>query len=239
MRQKREGSVYFRKNHPIWSAFGERAAIVLFIVAVLVLHALATDQSSASLAKQPNPPAAGSAVPTNGFEIFRPVTAYAELKSISGEAVLIERTTMPSIWPLTGRLTDSFGERRNPFRWQSSEFHPGQDIAAPKGTPVSVTADGTVVFAGCKKGYGRIVIVGHANDFSTRYGHLSLIETAVGTLVKRGEEIGLVGSTGRSTGAHLHYEVRVGQQPVDPIDYLPKDKLVNPRLAQCTIHNFL
>lgn len=228
IRHRRDGSVYFRKNHPIWSAFAETGAIVLFIVTTLLLLTSSTVQSSASLARAPNPPAAESAITANGFEIPNQ-TAHAELEGVSGASVLTENTTMPSLWPLQGRLTDGFGERRNPFRRRSSEFHPGQDIAAPKGTPVSVTADGTVTFAGCMNGYGRVVIVDHVDNVSTRYGHLSLIETTVGTLVKRGEQIGLVGSTGRSTGSHLHYEVRVGQQAVNPMVYLPKITLSDSR----------
>jgi len=147
-------------------------------------------------------------------------TPRVDLISAVDHGVLSENKTRPSLWPLWGRLTDGFGNRRNPFHRRSSEFHPGQDIAAPKGTPVSVTADGTVVFASAKRGYGLVVIVDHGN-ISTRYGHLSRIETTVGALIKRGEPIGLVGSTGRSTGSHLHYEVRADQVPVDPLAYLP------------------
>ena len=86
-----------------------------------------------------------------------------------------------------------------------------------------MTADGTVIFAGFKNGYGLVVIVDHGNSISTRYGHLSLLGTTEGKSIKRGEQVGLVGSTGRATGSHLHYEVRVGQQPVNPLAYLPTD----------------
>ena len=84
-----------------------------------------------------------------------------------------------------------------------------------------MTADGSVIFAGSKNGYGRMVIVDHGNNISTRYPLLSLVETTVGTSIRRGEEIGLVGSTGRATGSHLHYEVRVGQHAVNPLAYVP------------------
>jgi murein DD-endopeptidase MepM/ murein hydrolase activator NlpD len=137
------------------------------------------------------------------------------------EAALRERARVPSIWPVEGESTDSFGFRGNPFGGGGAEFHPGQDIAAPRGTPVYAPAEGTVVEAGWKNGYGQTVVVDHGNGLTTRYGHLSKIEVMVGQELKRGDELGQVGSTGRSTGPHLHYEVRVGELPVSPLHYLP------------------
>ncbi len=138
-------------------------------------------------------------------------------------AILRERESerIPSIWPVTGGLSDGFGVRSNPFGGGSSEFHPGQDITAPPGTPVIAPADGTVVEAGWKNGYGQTVVIDHGNGLTTRYGHLSKIEVAVGQELKRGEELGQVGSTGRSTGPHLHYEIKVSDVLVNPLDYLP------------------
>jgi len=127
----------------------------------------------------------------------------------------------PSIWPVTGELTDGFGGRRNPFGGYSSEFHAGQDIATLTGTPVAASANGTVIFAGCQNGYGQIVIIDHGDGLTTRYGHLSKIEATVGQSISRGDVLGRVGSTGRSTGPHLHYEVRINDKPVDPMQYLP------------------
>ena len=127
----------------------------------------------------------------------------------------------PSIWPVAGIMWGGFGMRRNPFGGMSSEFHKGQDISAPFGTPVSATADGVVVVAGWKTGYGRVVYVDHGNGLSTRYGHLSRLDVAVGQMVKRGAQLGLVGSSGRSTGPHLHYEVRINGEPTNPLHYLP------------------
>jgi len=139
------------------------------------------------------------------------------------EAALRERARVPSIWPVEGgETTDSFGVRGNPFGGGSSEFHPGQDIAAPRGTPVVAAADGTVTTAGWQNGYGNVVIIDHGNGLSTRYGHLSRIEVSAGQELKRGRLLGLVGSTGRSTGPHLHYEVRIGEAPVSPRRYLPE-----------------
>jgi murein DD-endopeptidase MepM/ murein hydrolase activator NlpD len=137
------------------------------------------------------------------------------------EAALKERARVPSIWPVEGESTDGFGVRGNPFGGGDSEFHPGQDIAAPRGTPVLAPADGRVVEAGWKNGYGQTVILEHGNGLTTRYGHLSKIEVTAGQEVRRGEQLGQVGSTGRSTGPHLHYEVRLGELPVSPRHYLP------------------
>ena len=137
------------------------------------------------------------------------------------EVVLRERARVPSIWPVEGESTDSFGVRGNPFGGGSSEFHSGQDIAAPHGTPVFAPADGTVVEADWQNGYGQTVVIDHGKGLTTRYGHLSKIEVAAGQELKRGVELGQVGSTGRSTGPHLHYEVRIGDMAVSPQHYLP------------------
>jgi murein DD-endopeptidase MepM/ murein hydrolase activator NlpD len=138
------------------------------------------------------------------------------------EAALRERARIPSIWPVEGEPTDGFGVRGNPFGGSSAEFHPGQDIAAPRGTVVTAAADGTVIKADWQNGYGQIVIIDHGNGLTSRYGHLSKIEVTAGQQLKRGEELGLVGSTGRSTGPHLHYEIRIDDVPVSPLHYLPE-----------------
>ena len=132
-----------------------------------------------------------------------------------------ESNNMPSIWPVAGAIRGGFGMRRNPFGGYSTEFHKGQDISAPYGSPVIATADGVVVIAGRLRGYGQVVYVDHGNGISTRYGHLSRIDVAPGQIIKRGDNLGLVGSTGRSTGPHLHYEVRLDGQATNPIPYLP------------------
>ncbi len=137
------------------------------------------------------------------------------------EAALRERARVPSIWPVEGESTDSFGIRGNPFGGGGAEFHPGQDIAAPRGTPVLAPAEGKVLEAGWKNGYGQTVVIDHGNGLTTRYGHLSKVEVSAGQELKRGDQLGQVGSTGRSTGPHLHYEVRVGELPVSPQHYLP------------------
>ena len=137
------------------------------------------------------------------------------------EALLRSRGMTPSIWPVSGKLESGMGGRRNPFGGRGFEYHEGQDIDASYGTPVMVAASGTVTIAGRQRGYGNVIYVDHGAGLSTRYGHLSEIEVKVGQTVTRGQTIGLVGSTGRSTGPHLHYEVRINNQPVDPRQYLP------------------
>lgn len=137
------------------------------------------------------------------------------------EAVLKERAVVPNIWPVKGDLDSGFGGRRNPFGGSSYEYHEGQDIEVPTGTPVSATANGTVLCAGWQNGYGQVVYIDHGNGISTRYGHLSQINVSIGQTISRGETIGLSGSTGRSTGPHLHYEVRINNEPVNPLNYLP------------------
>lgn len=137
------------------------------------------------------------------------------------EVVLRERSTVPSIWPVEGTLESGFGGRRNPFGGSSYEYHEGQDIEAEMGTPVVASASGTVTIACAQNGYGNVVYIDHGNGLSTRYGHLSHIDATVGQKITRGEVLGRVGSTGRSTGPHLHYEVRINNQPVSPRPYLP------------------
>jgi murein DD-endopeptidase MepM/ murein hydrolase activator NlpD len=128
---------------------------------------------------------------------------------------------IPSIWPVMGTLRSGVGMRGNPFGGSGTEYHKGQDIAAPIGTPVMATADGTIIIAGWQRGYGWVVYIDHGNGITTRYGHLSRIDVELGQTIRRGEQLGLVGSTGRSTGPHLHYEVRINGQPVSPLLYLP------------------
>jgi murein DD-endopeptidase MepM/ murein hydrolase activator NlpD len=128
---------------------------------------------------------------------------------------------IPSIWPVSGTLESGVGGRRNPFGGRGYEYHEGQDIDAVYGSPVQAAASGKVTIAGRQRGYGNVVYVDHGAGLSTRYGHLSQINVAVGQTVTRGQTIGLVGSTGRSTGPHLHYEVRINNQVVNPRNYLP------------------
>ncbi|HEY5528422.1 MAG TPA: peptidoglycan DD-metalloendopeptidase family protein [Thermoleophilia bacterium] len=122
-------------------------------------------------------------------------------------------------WPVNGNVTSGFGYRMHPI-FHVMKMHTGVDISAGMGTPIKAAAAGTVIFAGWRGGYGQAVIISHGNGLATLYAHQSKLLVSVGDKVKRGEVIGKVGSTGYSTGPHLHFEVRVGGNPVDPMGYL-------------------
>jgi murein DD-endopeptidase MepM/ murein hydrolase activator NlpD len=125
----------------------------------------------------------------------------------------------PTLWPVQGRITGSFGERIDPFSGEGA-FHRGVDISSEIGTRIIAPADGVVTFSDLMNGYGRAVMVDHGNGISTLYGHLSGFAVSSGQLIHRGDTIGYVGSSGRSTGPHLHYEVRIFNTPVNPYKYM-------------------
>lgn len=125
----------------------------------------------------------------------------------------------PDLWPVEGLVTGSFGERIDPFNGEGA-FHSGIDIASSYGQAVAAPADGIVVFADFLGGYGRAIIIDHGHNITTRYGHLANFAVVPGQHIRRGETIGYVGLSGRSTGPHLHYEVRINDIPVNPHKYL-------------------
>jgi len=125
----------------------------------------------------------------------------------------------PSISPAHGWVTSIFGSRTSPFTG-AREFHKGLDIAGRLNTPVVSPADGDVVFAGVRNHLGSAVVLRHGYGIETLYGHLAAIEVKVGDKIKRGQRLGLLGNTGRSTGPHLHYQVQVNGTPVDPRNYI-------------------
>ena len=125
----------------------------------------------------------------------------------------------PNLWPVEGLVTGSFGERIDPFNGEGA-FHNGVDISSSFGTPVIAPADGTVTFADFLGGYGRAVVIDHGRGITTRFGHLANFAVTAGQRVLRGDTIGYVGLSGRSTGPHLHYEVRINDTPVNPHKYL-------------------
>lgn len=133
--------------------------------------------------------------------------------------MLDDPRAIPSIWPVRGRITAGFGERMDPFSGEEA-FHPGIDIADPVGTDVVATGDGLVIQAEPDAGYGRSILIDHGDGIATRYAHLSRIFVVLGEQVKQGEIIGAIGTTGRSTGPHLHYEVRIHAAPVNPYRFL-------------------
>jgi len=150
--------------------------------------------------------AAAIAVSAGGLRLL-PASAFAD------------SSYTPSIWPVLGRITDGFGERLDPFSGEGA-FHTGVDVGADYGAPVHVTADGMVLDAGQHSGYGRVVVVDHGFGLTTWYAHLSSYAVIAGTRVKRGEVIGYAGISGRSTGPHVHYEVRMNNAPVNPWRYM-------------------
>ncbi|WP_319779163.1 M23 family metallopeptidase [Maridesulfovibrio sp.] len=125
----------------------------------------------------------------------------------------------PSIWPAEGWVTSPFGWRSSPFTGKR-EYHKGIDISCPIGTPIYAPAKGTVSFSGSQGGYGKLIKINHGANLATRYGHMKQQIVKKGQVVTRGELIGYAGNTGRSTGPHVHYEVRLGGVPVNPMRYI-------------------
>jgi len=131
-------------------------------------------------------------------------------------------SSIPTLWPVHGQITGGFGERMDPLSGEEA-VHNGVDISAPKGTEIAATGDGIVIEAGrLESGYGNEIVIDHGRGIETKYGHLSEVYVVAGQEVKGGEVIGAVGMTGKATGPHLHYEVRVGQAPVNPSKFLSR-----------------
>jgi murein DD-endopeptidase MepM/ murein hydrolase activator NlpD len=130
-----------------------------------------------------------------------------------------DSTYTPSMWPVMGHITDGFGERLDPFSGEGA-FHTGVDVSSDYGAPVHATADGVVTIVENHAGYGRLVVVDHGFGITTWYAHLSSFSTIAGTRIKRGTVVGYTGISGRSTGPHVHYEVRVNNAPVNPWRYM-------------------
>ncbi|WP_243406195.1 M23 family metallopeptidase [Sphingosinicella sp. YJ22] len=163
--------------------------------------------------------AAGGATPANADVDPRFAQLFASWRQM--EQLEQGVASIPSMMPVQGaRWTSSFGVRSDPFRGRAA-MHGGIDMAGPIGTPIYATADGTVATAAWNSGgYGNLVELGHGAGIATRYGHLSRIMVRDGERVRRGQVIGLMGSTGRSTGSHLHYEVRIDGRAVNPLPFL-------------------
>jgi murein DD-endopeptidase MepM/ murein hydrolase activator NlpD len=125
----------------------------------------------------------------------------------------------PSLWPVAGRITCSFGERLDPFDGEG-EFHTGVDISADYGDPVHASADGVVMSVDTRAGYGHVVVIDHGFGTTTLYAHLSGFNAEVGQQVRRGDVIGYAGTSGRATGPHVHYEIRLNGTPINPARYL-------------------
>jgi murein DD-endopeptidase MepM/ murein hydrolase activator NlpD len=155
-------------------------------------------------------------------EMDRSVTELTErsqrLESVLNDQRVVLAST-PSIWPVRGYLSAAFGNRADPFTGLR-DFHPGIDISTPLGTKVVAPADGVVVFSGPKGAYGNAIMIDHQYGIVTKYGHLDRFNVRAGQRVRRGDVIGFVGNTGRSTAPHLHYEVWVRDQTQNPIHYI-------------------
>ena len=143
------------------------------------------------------------------------------LTRIPGIGSTFDASLAPSLWPVIGPITSGFGQREDPVLGTGEgEFHKGVDISAPLGTPIRATADGVVVSAGISNGYGREVVLDHGHELKTLYGHMSGFNVLAGQTVFRGQIIGYVGHSGRTTGNHVHYEVKIRDISVNPHKYL-------------------
>lgn len=165
--------------------------------------------------------------PTNGSFQLTVVDSSKEETEVEKKLNLIEKTSnprfLPTIWAHLGKINNEFGFRRNPFGGRSYEFHAGMDIDGERGDMIVAPANGVVTKAGWQGGYGNLIEIDHGNGLTTRYGHLSRIEVKQGDTIQRGQLIGLIGSTGRSTGPHLHYELRLDDKTVNPRRFLPPE----------------
>ncbi|HHW06783.1 MAG TPA: peptidoglycan DD-metalloendopeptidase family protein [Clostridia bacterium] len=160
-------------------------------------------------------------------ENYEELQEKAEKKAMEMERLLVEveerleyLSTVPDLWPVEGRLTSTFGWRKNPITNRGREFHEGIDIAARAGTPVKAAASGKVIFAGYRSGWGRVLVIDHGNGYQTQYAHNSRLLVKVGEEVTKGQIVARVGSTGRSTGAHLDFRIMKDGQYIDPLTIL-------------------
>jgi murein DD-endopeptidase MepM/ murein hydrolase activator NlpD len=152
-----------------------------------------------------------------------------EQRGKQGAAKLEEGLFVGFLWPLYGETSSPYGNRADPIDGRIVRHHAGVDLAAPKGAWVAASRAGQVIFAGSRGNYGNLVILRHSDDMETRYGHLSSIKVKKGAFVRPGQVVGVVGSTGRSTGYHLHFEVRISGRGVDPLKWLVPYGFMMPR----------
>jgi len=158
-----------------------------------------------------------------GGEVDNDVVSSAEISDFYEgylKRVMYNVSYTPLGFPFPGAITSTFGHRENPFGGAAVETHKGLDLKGPNGAPVKAMAKGEVKFAGMKGGFGNCIMLKHGNGFETLYGHLSKILVSVGQKIDIGQQIGKLGSTGRSTGPHLHYEVHLNGQQVNPESFL-------------------
>lgn len=163
------------------------------------------------------------ATPDGGFGVLRDLLGVIEQRLASVRTGVEQRNALasatPSIWPIAGWISSGFGSRRDPFTG-GRDFHPGLDIPGNHGQPIIAPADGVVISAAYNGNYGNLVTIDHGFGITTRYAHLSRYGVVPGQTIGRGQTIGYVGSTGRSTSSHLHYEVLVNGQLTNPLRLL-------------------
>lgn len=162
-------------------------------------------------------------------ELKEILTALSEVNKLKDENIIDLTETenklkkyldsLPDLWPINGKVSSKFGYRLDPFTFRRS-FHKGIDIAASYGNGIRASAAGKVILAGYYNEYGQAVIIDHGNGITTVYGHASKVLVKKGQIVKKGDVIAKVGSSGRSTGSHLHFEIRINNEPIDPYKYL-------------------
>ncbi|MGI8544661.1 MAG: M23 family metallopeptidase [Aridibacter sp.] len=163
--------------------------------------------------------------PTSGSYQFSTVSSDSNDSALEKRLQGIESNSnpqfLPTIWSHLGKINNEYGFRRNPFGGRSYEFHAGMDIDGNRGDMIVAPANAIVKKAGWQGGYGYMIELDHGNGLTTRFGHLSRIEVNEGEMIQRGQLMGLIGSTGRSTGPHLHYELRLDNKPINPRRFLP------------------
>lgn len=172
----------------------------------------------AMLSEAEDPQAMRNKLDTLTAEAARQEASLQELQAYFEDQKSLLAST-PSVWPVRGWVTSDFGHRLDPFTAERI-MHKGLDIATAHGTPVLSPSDATVIFAGIESGYGKVLVLDHGYGLKTRFAHLADAQVKVGDRVKRGDRIGSVGNTGRSTGPHLHYEVRVNGMPENPRKFI-------------------
>lgn len=182
------------------------------------ITAPATDTQFSQLAATETPTALTGRLDKLSAEATRQEQSLQELQAYFQDQKSLLAST-PSVWPARGWVTSDFGSRLDPYT-ADRVMHAGLDIAAPHGKEVFAPSDGTVVFAGLEGGYGNVLVIDHGYGIKTRYGHLAKMLVKAGDKVKRGTLVAAVGNTGRSTGPHLHYEVRVNGIPQNPRKFI-------------------
>lgn len=198
----------------------DKAAVLAAMAGLLTMAAAPAQAEGAGYVAPTVAPAAGTGITSQGSDRqFQQLFASWDRAKPTAPTIATS-VNVPSLTPVNSyRLTSSFGLRNHPVLG-GHRHHAGIDMAAPTGTPVYASADGLISKAEWFGAYGNFISIGHGGELETRYGHLSRMAVTAGQRVQKGDLIGYVGSTGRSTGPHLHYEVRVAGQAVDPMPYM-------------------